>query len=208
MVTVPFVRSRVTSIHPEHQQHVSHVGHRKAPDQFPLDALKHFAVFTEQQNVVDIKSQDVDGAALGVDVDTGVRLEALETDLHHVFVDRAIPAPWALPETIETFEKPHYRWISVVTEFRVSGCHFNVNFLFDFGMQKNGVVIELPALKVELRRYRQHHTDALKPADRSKRASAVDTWYLSPSEHDDSPLVGFVSLDLVHPTRADDLVAG
>ena len=125
-----------------------------------------------------------------------------------MFVDRAIPAPWALPETIETFEKSHYRWNSVVTEFLVFGYHFTVNFLFEFGIQKSGVVIELPALKVELRRYRQHHTDALKLADRSKRASAFDTWYLSPSEHDDSPLVGFVSLGLVHPTRADDLVAG
>ena len=112
-----------------------------------------------------------------------------------MFVDRAIPAPWALPETIETFEKSHYHCNSVVIEFLVSGCHFDVNFLFDFGIQESGVVIKLSALKVELRRSRQHHTDALKPADRSKRASAVDAWYLSPSEHDDSPLVGFVSLD-------------
>ena len=125
-----------------------------------------------------------------------------------MFVDRDIPAPWALPETIETSEKSHYHWNSIVIEFLVSGCHFNVNFLFDFGIQKIGVVIKLPALKVDLRRYRQHHADALKPADRSKRASAVDAWCLSPSELDDSPLVGFVSLDLVHPTRADDLVAG
>ena len=143
----------VTGIfHSEHQQHVSHVGHRKAPHQFPLDALKHFAVFTEQLNVVDIKGQDVDGAASGVDVDTRVRLEDFETDLHHVFVDRAIPGPWALPETIKTFEKPHYHWNSVVTEFLVSGCHFNVNVLFDFGIQKSGVVIKLPALKVVLQK--------------------------------------------------------
>ena len=83
------LRAVTGNFHPEHQQHVSHVGHRKAPRQFPLDALKHFAVFTEQWIVVDIKGQDVDGAALGVDVDTGVRLEAFETELHHVFVDRA-----------------------------------------------------------------------------------------------------------------------
>ena len=46
-----------------------------------------------------------------------------------MFVDRAIPAPWALPETIETFEKSHYHWNSVVIEFLVSGCHFDVNVL-------------------------------------------------------------------------------
>ena len=110
---------------------------------------------------------------------------------------------------METFEKPRYHWNSVVIEFLVSaGCHFNVNFLFDFGIQKSGVVTKPPALKVELCRYRQHHTDCLKPADQSKRASAFDALYLSPSEHDDSPLVGLFSLDLVHRTRADDLVAG
>ena len=91
------LRAVMDNFHPEHQRHVSHVGHRKAPHQFPLDVLKHFAVSTEQWNVVDLKGRDVDGAALGVDVDTGVRLEAFEIDLHHVFVDRAIPAPWDLP---------------------------------------------------------------------------------------------------------------
>ena len=42
------LRAVTGNFHPEHQRYVSHVGHRKAPHQFPLDALKHFAVFTEQ----------------------------------------------------------------------------------------------------------------------------------------------------------------
>ena len=85
---------------------------------------------------------------------------------------------------------------------------FNVNFLFDFDIQKSGVAVKLLALKVELRRYRQHHTDTLKPADQNKRAFAVGAWYVSLSQQNDSPPVGFVTPNLEHPTRADDLVVG
>ena len=98
MVTVPFVASipRTNDTSP-----MSVI--KNAPRQFSLDALKHFAVFIDKYNVVYMKGQDVDSAALGVDVDTGVRLEAFVTDLHNVFDDRAIPAPWALPGTIGYF---------------------------------------------------------------------------------------------------------
>ena len=105
------------------------------------------------------------------------------------------------------FEKPHYHRNSVAIKFLVFGRHFNVNFLLDFEVQKCGVIVELPILKVVLRRCHQYYTNALKPADRSEYSSAVVAWYLSPMEHNDSSLVEFVGLDLVHPTRTDDLVA-
>ena len=72
-------------------------------------------------------------------MDTEVRLEAFEIDLHHVFVDRAIPAPLALPETIETFEKPHSHWNSVVIEFLVSGCHFKSVLRVFQGLGRAGI---------------------------------------------------------------------
>ena len=56
------------------------------------------------------------------------------------------------------------------------------------------MVDELPVLKVEFHRYRQHHTGALKLADRRERAHAVDAWYMPPSEHNYFNLVGFVGL--------------
>ena len=102
----------------------------------------------------------VNGAAL-CNVGAGVQLETFETNLHHVFDDHLFQTPLIFLETIKTLEKSHYHRICVVVE------------IFDFGIQRRAVIFELPELKAVLC-YHQHHTDALKPADRSKCASVAD----------------------------------
>ena len=54
--------------------------------------------FSEQENVVDIQSQDVHGTALRTSVDARVRLETHEANFHQVFVDRVPPVGRALAE--------------------------------------------------------------------------------------------------------------
>ena len=91
-----------------------------------------------------------------------------------------------MPEAVKARENPHYHWNYVVVEFLVARCHLDVNILHDVGVQKRGVVVEFPALRVVLRRDRQHHAIALESADGGKRTAVVDAGQLPPPQHNDS----------------------
>ena len=116
---------------------------------------------------------------------------------------------WALTEAVKAFEKLHYRWNSVFIKFLVAGYHLDVHFLHDVGVQKRGVVVKLPALKIITRCDHQHHADALESADGCERGAAVNAGQLSPlPPANDSCLTRVVSLDLVHLSAVENLESG
>ena len=70
---------------------------------------EHLGIFSKQQNFIDVQGRNDDRAILRVDVDARVRLEAFETNLNQMHVNRAPLARWTQAKTVETLEKPHYQ---------------------------------------------------------------------------------------------------